>query len=432
MSGFHAILSVPGPARYLFAGTFAYALGRGIYSTAAVVFFAISFGFSVTQIGMALSGAGIAALLVALPTGYLADRWGPRRLATALAVVQTGLMVPFLLADSYGVLLPFVVALGAADRASSIVRKTLVSHVMGEKERVRIQAYLRSTANVAMSIGALVVAPALAVGTRLMFSVLVVVTMGAFLLVALVTTRLPAPSRLLPLSPVPTIDSRTASPARVRKLTAFTALGLLNGLFALHISVLDVALPLWITEHTDAPRWVVSALILVNTGLAVAFQVLLSRGASTVRGAARTLTASSLCTALACVVFAASADRDGVLLLAVLLIATVALTAGELFQSAGEWGLSFGLAPAHAQGKYMGVFSIGTSLQDIFGPIVVVSLAIVHVPGGWFALGAVLLIGGLLVPLLTRAATERPVPAAPELPSQPRARGPVDASEGVS
>ena len=41
---------------------------------------------------------------------------------------------------------------------------------------------------------------------------------------------------------------------------------------------------------------------------------------------------------------------------AVLTVATVLLTAGELFSSAGSWGLSYGLAPLDQQGKYLASF----------------------------------------------------------------------------
>ena len=419
-----------GPAGLMFAGTLAYAFGRGIYGTSIIVFFSLTLRFSATQIGAALSGAGIAALLIALPTGYLADRWGSRRLAIMVAVVQSGLVIPFLITDSYAALLPCVIAIGAADRANSIVRRTLVSHVIGESERVRFQAYLRSTANVGMSLAALIVAPLLAVASRMAFTFLLSVTMGAFAVVAVVTARLPAGSRPGP-PPPPTGVSRQEAPrARTRRLTAFAGLGLVNGLLALHISILNVALPLWITKHTAAPTWIVSALILVNTVLAVAFQVTLSRTSSTVRGAAATLATSSLFTALACVLFAATADRAGLLVVAGLLLAVIALTIGELLQSAGEWGLSFGLAPVRSQGRYVGAFSIGTALQDIAGPIVVVALAIVHVPGGWLTLSLIVLVSGGSVVSLTRWAA-RGGPAS-ELIHQPRPRGLGEAPKGTA
>ncbi|MFE2151834.1 MFS transporter [Streptomyces lavendulae] len=395
-----------GPARPLFVGTFAYALGRGMYGTGSIVFFTLSFGLSVQQIALALSAAGIAAFCAAVPAGYLADRWGPRPMTIAVTIVQAGLLAPMLFSGSSAVVVPLMVVLGAADRVNSIARRTLVSHVMGEATRVRTQAYLRSVANTGMSIGALAVTPLLAVGTRAAFLVLVAVTMAAYLLVAVTTVRLPAESQLTappegtgPSAPEP--PARAPRPAR-RRLAALTTLGLLNGLFALHISILEVGLPLWITKHTDAPAWTVATLAFVNTVLAILLQVPASRGSSTVPGAARALAVSAVFTAVACILFATTAKGTGTLLIATLFLATVVLTVGELLQSAGEWGLSFGLAPANAQGRYIGAFTVGTTVQDIVGPAVVGGVAIAYVPGGWLALAAVFLTGAVLIAPMTR------------------------------
>ncbi len=397
-----------GPARPLFLGTFAYALGRGMYSTGSIVFFTLSFELSVQQIGLALSGAGIAAFCSAMPAGFLADRWGPRPMAIVVPLVQALLLTPLLFSGSYLVVLPVVIALGAAERVNSIARRTLVSHVMGKSMRVRTQAYLRSVANTGMSLGALAVVPLLAVGTRSAFLLLVGVTIGAYLLVAVTTTRLPGRSKLDPSLFVSDgchqghqPSAQEPRPER-RRLAAFTALGLLNGLFALHISILEVGLPLWVTKHTDAPPWMVATLAFTNTVLAILLQVTASRGSSTVLGAARALMVSALFTALACVLFATTASASGALLVVTLFVATVVLTSGELLQSAGEWGLSFGLAPGHAQGRYIGAFSVGTTVQDIVGPTLVAAVAIAYVPGGWLIISALLLVGAALVIPMTR------------------------------
>ncbi|GGU48232.1 MFS transporter [Streptomyces albospinus] len=395
-----------GPARPLLAGTFAYALGRGMYSTGGIVFFTLSFGLPVQQIAVALSGAGIAACAAALPAGYLTDRWGPRRMALVMTTAQVVLLAPLLLSGSPLIVLPVVVALGAADRVNSIARRALVSEVMGESARVRTQAYMRTMANTGMSLGALAVAPLLAVGTRSAFVFLIVLTCGAYLLALVATARLPARLRTSPSSSVsPSARrrqrSRAALPERQR-LAAFMTLGLLNGLFALHISVLEVALPLWVTRHTDAPAWTVAALVFVNTVLAILLQVRASRGATSVGGAARALAVSAVFTALACILFATTAAGTGVLVIGTLCLATVVLTAGELLQSAGEWGLSFGLAPAQAQGRYIGAFSVGTTLQDIVGPTLVGAVVVAYVPGGWLLLSAVLLAGAAVVIPMTR------------------------------
>ncbi|GDY75580.1 hypothetical protein SAV31267_050650 [Streptomyces avermitilis] len=41
---------------------------------------------------------------------------------------------------------------------------------------------------------------------------------------------------------------------------------LLNTVLLLRMPLLSLGIPLWITERTDAPAWLVSALFVLNTG----------------------------------------------------------------------------------------------------------------------------------------------------------------------
>ncbi|WFE49778.1 hypothetical protein [Micromonospora sp. WMMD1155] len=71
---------------------------------------------------------------------------------------------------------------------------------------------------------------------------------------------------------------RVAAPTHGPRLIAlrdrpFLAFTLVDGLMSMHISLLTIALPLWIAGHTTAPVWMISALTLVNTGLVVLLQV---------------------------------------------------------------------------------------------------------------------------------------------------------------
>lgn len=402
---------LPGPARVLIIGGLLFALGRGTYLTASVVFFTQTYSMSIGQVGLALSVAGVAAILASVPAGWLADRHHPRHVAVVLLCCQAGVVAALPFAGSAMSLFGLIVLLGAVDRSTLVVRRALVSHVMGMESRVRIQAYLRSVANVAMSVGTLAAAPVLTLGSRSAFTVLCFGVTACYVLTAVATLRLPSTSKLLaPDGSDPKEDAGApASAPAFRRITGYVSLGLLNGLLSLHGSILNVALPLWIIGHVDAPRWMIAALIFVNTVLAVAFQVLASRGADDTRGAGRALAVSAVFTALCCLLLAASARLDGFWVFGVLTLAVVALTAGELLQAAGEWGLSFTLAPIRAQGRYIGAFSYGTALQEGFGPIMVVSVAFFAIdsgplPLGWLILAGILLGGGLLVAPLRRLA----------------------------
>jgi dipeptide/tripeptide permease len=121
-------------------------------------------------------------------------------------------------------------------------------------------------------------------------------------------------------------------------------------------------------------------------------------------GGARTLAASAVATAASCLLFAATGRLDGAVLIGGLVAAVVVLTFGELTQSAGAWGVSFGLSPEHAKGRHLGAFSVGSAIQDAFGPALIALVVIGQAPVGWLVVAVALLAGGAAVLPLTRAA----------------------------
>jgi dipeptide/tripeptide permease len=171
--------------------------------------------------------------------------------------------------------------------------------------------------------------------------------------------------------------------------------------------VLTLALPLWLVGHTDAPRWLFSPLVLCNTLLVVALQVRASRGSETVRGGALAVRRASFALAAACALYAAAAAGGTVAAAAVLAIAVVVHTAGELWQSAGGFGLSYGLAPDHAQGQYQGVFALGMNGSQALGPVILTTVCLGAGTPGWLGLGAVFAAAGLAMPVAARRALAR-------------------------
>jgi hypothetical protein len=107
-------------------------------------------------------------------------------------------------------------------------------------------------------------------------------------------------------------------------------------------------------------------------------------------------------------VFAASAGRSTAVAVVVLVVATLVNVAGELEQSAGSWGLGFGLARETAQSQYQGLYSTGFAVSSMLGPVLVTQTAIAHGTAGWVLL-AVLFggVGVVAVPVSAWAARER-------------------------
>jgi MFS family permease len=370
------------------------AWGKGLYAAVGIIYFVRVLGLRPAQVGLAISAAGVCGLLIAVPLGQLADRFGARRAAAWIAVTEALLLALLVAARSFLQAFPLIALIGGLDRAGAAVRQALVSDVMGPESRVRTQAYLRSVLNVGVSLGALAAVPVLTVNSTGVYAPLILAGAGAQLVVAWLILLLDGRGAAAG-------ELAASAGAGLRGLLrdwSFLALGLLNGVLALHITILEVAMPLWVIQHTRAQTWTVPFLLAVNTVLAVAFQVPASRGADTVGGAVAVLRRAAVVAAAACALFVPSAWVAGAALLLPLLVAAVAvLTGAELLQSAGGWGLSFGLAPAGAQGSYLGAFSLGYTVQDLLGPLLVVALVIGGGWWGWLVLAALFLAAGLLL-----------------------------------
>jgi hypothetical protein len=91
--------------------------------------------------------------------------------------------------------------------------------------------------------------------------------------------------------------------------------------------------------------------------------------------------------------------------------AVVLLTYGELWRSAGQFALDFGLAPPHAQGQYQGLVSTGNFAGLALAPFILVGLVLSGGRLGFVLLGAWFAVLGMAGPAVARWG-ERTRPAA--------------------
>ncbi len=388
-SAWRSLVPASRPGRALGLMAVVDATGTGLFLAGSVLFFTRSVGLSGAQVGFGLALAGVVSLFTTVPIGALADRFGPRPVLVVLCLWrEVGFAAYALVGDLRGYLI-VVALLGVADKAASPVLQMLVSQAVGEGERLATMASLRALRNVGFTLGAAAAAIAIAIDTRPAYLALLFGDAASFGLVAVVVAMLP-------------LRAASSAPAGARRRGAWRVLAdgpyvvvaLLNACLTVHMTLLAVALPLWVAEHTRAPRASISALVVVNTVLAVAFQVRAARGADGVEGGARAQWRAGVALAASCACLAAAGGLPGGLAVAVLIAAAVALTAGELFQSAGGWGLSYALADPSRQGAYLALFSLGLAVQQIIGPPLLTALVIPAGGIGWVALGAVSLACG--------------------------------------
>lgn len=359
--------------------------GTGFYLAGSAIFLVRVVGLTPVQVGVGLGVTGATALAATVPLGVLTDRVGARR---ALVTFQLWRALCFaVLAFVHGPVAFIVVAacLGLVERAVSPATQAVVGAAVPSGDRTLAMATVRSVRNVGFSLGAALTAPLVATGSVPAYRTIILANAVSFVAASVMLLRLrvhtpPAPS------------GRTGW-ALLRGFTDWRYLRLagLNSMLTIHMTLLAVALPLWTLRDTDAPAGLVPLLVGMNTVLAVVFQVPLSLGAKDARGSLRALRLSCACQIGCCVSMAAAGAAVGTAAAVVLLVVgTVLLTAGELWQSAGAWTLSYRYALDDRKGEFLSIFALGQALQNVVGPLIITIVVLNHGAVGWVILAGIL------------------------------------------
>lgn len=149
--------------RMLAIATLVNTVGNGATMTAFALYFTHAVGIPPTQVGLALSVAALAGLLVQVPIGHLADTRGPRELLSRLMLLAGVSTLGLLLTHNILVLCLVLAVQAVFDRGGSAVRSGLIARLAEGGQAVAFRAYLRAVTNVGISVGALLGGLALAI-----------------------------------------------------------------------------------------------------------------------------------------------------------------------------------------------------------------------------------------------------------------------------
>jgi len=278
----------------------------------------------------------------------------------------------------------------------------LVGTVLDPSERVQGRAVMRVVSNIGVSLGAVVAGLVLRADHASVYDIALLGSGLASGGSALLYLKLPDRA-----APARAPHERPANVLRDRPYLAVTAL---SAVLATNDALLFVALPLWISTRTHAPAWTYSSAVFLNAGLVIVLQIRLSRMASSIAGCARAMRWSGLALAASCAVWGLCAGCSARVAVLLVMAGAVLHVLGELLQSAGSWGLSYDLAPAHACGQYQGLFGTGVQLAGVVTPAIAGGFLVRAGLPAWLLFAVALLAAGLLTPMVTGWA-ERSRPA---------------------
>jgi MFS family permease len=377
--------------------------GDGLFMTIGVLYFTRIVGLPVGEVGLGLTIAGGFGIAAGVVAGKAADRWAPKPLMITLLTAQALGMLVYPVISSLWLFLGMVSIVAFMDRSVSTVRSALTARVVSGAERVQGKAFQQAVGNFGIGAGSAVAAIALQADTRTAYVSLILVDAATFLVAALIIATIPmrygSPAKPDPGAPP------LRSPWRDRRYLTFIGL---NSLIYLQFCLLEVGVPLWVVRQTNAPRYLVSVILIINTALVVLAQMRASRGMEDQQRAARGLRRSGFLLACACLAYACSHGLPAAPAALVLIVAAVVQTLGELLGSAAGFALSFELADPAAPGAYLGATSSGTSAALMLGPVVITSSVIRFGAPGWIVLAALFaVVGAVAVPALRPATPPR-------------------------
>ena len=287
-------------ARQLSAQAILYAFGQGTFLTGSAVFFTQIVGLSASQVGLGLTIAGIVTFVFAVPLGRLADTIGIKKIWAIGSAIDALLYATWPLIEGFAGFLVVITLIELAGTAAWAGAGAYQIAALPKEERVRSQAFMRAALNIGFTLGALVGGVALAFDSDSLIRAVPVLTAVVLVANALWVMALPDAPDADTESPLEGVTTEKRGALRNR---GFLALCTLDGVLNTNQVLLNIVIPLWLVQETDAPRVLLAWLFGTNTVLAVLLQVRAARGVdsvSTSLRASRISSCSSSCRVSSC------------------------------------------------------------------------------------------------------------------------------------
>ncbi len=344
---------------YLFVGTVTSSIGYGMVYRLIALFIHARLGLDATEIGLIMTAGSATGLLSLLGGGYLADRYGRRRLILVSLAAETLTLVAFVGANNLQYALAISALSGLFGPLYEPASTALVADLVPNQHRPQAYSLLRAGFNVGMIVGPPLggVVASISFDGLFLLSALCVAT---FLVIAFLWIHDQAPARVT--EPVSAWHSY-AQALKDPWVMAFFALTLVI------VSVYSqtyVALPLYMKSELGIGEIGFGMLSAVNATLVVVLQYPFSVLAYRWRYG-WSMAGGSLLQGLGALLFGMAVDMGG------LVAGIVLVSLGEVAFTAVSSAWLVERAPEHLRGTYAGLAAIAFGLGVGVGPLA----------GGW-------------------------------------------------
>lgn len=364
-----------------------FALGEGTFMAGSAVFFTQVVGLSAAQVGLGLTLAGAAAFVAAYPMGRLVDRIGPKRAWAASGVGQASMFALWPFIDSFAGYVAVAVVTEIVGALGSTAHGAYTIDVLPPHERVTSRAYMYSALNVGFTLGSLTGGIALAFESLTLIEAVPLFTAVVFLVNAYFITRLPrAPHDLK------TAEERKAKipgPGPMRNAGWLLSM-FFSGVLWTNQVILNVVIPLWLVEKTDAPWSVLALLFGTNTVMCIFLPLAAARGVKDRSTALRAIRVSTVFFVVSCVITLSTHETIGWVTVVLFFLGHVTLTGAELFLSAASWTFEAELMDPRRRGEYQGAAELSSTLGRVWAPAAYTFMAMNWGGVGWLVIAGII------------------------------------------
>ena len=392
--GFLRRLIPPTPlSRRLALQSMLFSTGDGAFNTGSAVFLTQVVGMSASRVGLAITIAGIAEFLFAYPAGRVVDRLGPKRIWAASTICRAACFCALPFVDSFTDYVLVAVTFAAFESLAGASHSAYVLDVLPANERVETQAYMYSSLNVGFTIGAVIGGAALATGSLTvirwtpLFAALLSVVNAVWI------GRLPAAPH----------DLRVASGERRERPTGpgplrnrgWLLVTFFSGTLWTNQVLLNIVIPLWLVEATDAPHVLLAWLFGTNTVLCIFLPAYTSRGVHNLHDALRYVKISSVFFVVSCLITMFTHSTVGLVTVLLVWLGHVTVTGAELFISGASWAFQAELMDPKRRGEYQGVAEVSGALGSRWAPALYTFLAMSWAAEGWLVIAGIVIVATL-------------------------------------
>ena len=362
--------------------------GNGLLISILVIYFSFVEGLGPSKTALALSIGAAAGLIMTIPAGHVVDRVGQRSVVVFSMAINGLAIMSLIFVHSF----IWLTICFAADSISNVFSRnaqlTLIARVGDKKDHARNRAYTRSINNLGIGLGSLGSGLALAVNSPFGYKVAIFIDACTFIFGALIYLHVPH----FP----PTLQEREKFDWSIFKDRRYIAATLMASITNIQFVVQNIGIPIWIVKYTDAPRWWVSTLLILNTAAVVLFQVKVSKRSKALNESCTQYLLSGFLLAGACLLYASAAGPSAQVASLLLVVGMALHVVAELLIAMIHWQISFDLADPARQGAYYGLWTFGNGLSEIVGPTLVTFALVSLGKPGWAILALMFLLNVML------------------------------------